>query len=382
VSGKVIGREFRAYCNVTRAGNDRLSSLVWPLLAVAGTLYVALALFMYPNPQIDFPLFYNSTRALWEGRPAYDPVPVGAMVLRNLNAPHIHFIWLPLLLLGLEPARWIWRGLTAAGLIVGVTMAAKPVSMRWLSGATWSASTTSVLITGQIAGIMAPGVTGILLMSHRGRWTVVGSLVGVLVAIKLFLWPLVLWLVLLKQWRAVAASTISAVVVFALGIAWVGTAPYAQWLAALQAVSWESGTWNASIAGLTHRSLPEAVEPLVRWAAISAVIAFTVLRLGQGDVARQLVIVLSASLLLSPLGWIYYLGLMAGPLLEWQSRGNRWPAAAWALFCPPMLLARLHAVPEWQAVCLSSAYTIGVTGLWWAACTSESRDGTADSVTS
>ena len=114
---------------------------------------------------------------------------------------------------------------------------------------------------------------------------------------------------------------------FALGALIFGVHAYRDWLGALESVSWAEHYMNASLLGVIERSLstsdwpytPLAEAPaLVRPLWIAAIVFVVIRGLSALErplpIDRQFLIVTAAMLLLSPLGWVYYLFLLMAPL--------------------------------------------------------------------
>lgn len=133
----------------------------------------------------------------------------------------------------------------------------------------------------------------------------------------------------------------------AIGVVVFGASAYQEWTAAASAVDWYGRPFNASLWGAGYRLFtangqfaPLSASPeWARWFVGVASVATAGLcwwrcRLSP-DVDRQWSLVLAASLLLSPVGWVYY-GVWLLPGL-----GFTWPGtaatAAWLIPTPYLL---------------------------------------------
>jgi hypothetical protein len=147
-----------------------------------------------------------------------------------------------------------------------------------------------------------------------------------------------------------------------VGLAAFGWPLHVAWARAIASADWPWAMMNGSLLGLVSRTLapspyftpladwPAAVVPL--WIAASAAVLLVAARSlwrertsarGEADAAFAVLIV--SALLVSPMGWIYYLPVAAGPLLAlwlerraapppWSVRNMALALAAPGLVCP------------------------------------------------
>ena len=156
----------------------------------------------------------------------------------------------------------------------------------------------------------------------------------------------------------------------ALGCGW---SAYGSWLKAGTGVHWHAILYNASLRGVLARIVDDSVgNPL--WIGLNlAVLGFTVWRLLRCDFDADgdLSVAFLTSLLISPLGWVYYLPVALGPLLA-HLRGPK--PRPWALLAlatllwppgvgwPPRALALLRTP---RNAVVGSLYAVGLVTLWW-----------------
>jgi hypothetical protein len=364
----------------------------------------------------DFRILYLSARAHLEERDMYDlPSELQAHLGRtlrstlvNLNPPHFQLLVLPLALLPPGAALALWAA--ANLLFLGVSMAVivrelnlTPSVRSCWRGGVWLlafSGTGAVLGTAEVAFLLMLPLTLAWAAARRDRWRRAGIYLGLAMGLKLFLLIFIPYLVLRRRPGVAVVACTTASAWFLGGLAIVGPGSYWSWLSQLASVSW---TWrgpNASVLGILTRSLgenpyyaplamaPELILPL--WLPAVALIA--VLSLGAvsfdrttSAVDRAFAILLLAALLISPLGWIYYLWLAIGPMAalgiawiremardqhgpdagaaRWRRRllilavpGLVWPHFATFLFQP-------HA---WATPLVASAYFWSIAALWGA----------------
>jgi hypothetical protein len=146
---------------------------------------------------------------------------------------------------------------------------------------------------------------------YRDRRMVVGLLTGFLVALKLFFWPLLIWLVATRRYRTAAiAAAASAAFVFLpwAGIGFAGLHGYPH---LLSTVSRREGADSYSLAALVHFFVPSWTAAIGVETAVGVgvlVLAFVWGRRGRDRDAFALAIV--AILVLTPLLEIHYFALL------------------------------------------------------------------------
>jgi hypothetical protein len=280
----------------------------------------------------DFGIFLASVRHAVAGRSLYAPTPLrsrtggtGTAPL-NLNLPHTNLIVWPLAALPDRVAivTWVAGGLA---LLLGASAAALGTlgwRLRWLPTLAaavyllaWAPSAAFTL-TAQVSFVLMLPVTAAWLAHRSGRHRAAGVWLGLAAAMKPFL---------------------------------------LEWLAQLPRIAWSAHYFNASLVGVLQRSLgrsaygllaeaPGLVLPLaaVLSAGVAAATFRVLLKARSTRVDGDWAALLLAALLISPLGWNYYL---------WMAL---WPAAA--------LIAaeRPWRHPRAADVCLIA----GLAGwLWW-----------------
>jgi alpha-1,2-mannosyltransferase len=298
----------------------------------------------------DFDTFWRSARAFWEGRDVYA---TGAE-LENLNPP----LWVLLIsLLGLlEP-------LVAYRFFVMITLFVTVGYLAWVAGElrlrpAWavvggvmlllSSPMLATLALGQIYPFLALGLVAAWISDRRGRHTVSGVALGLVVALKPSLVPVLLWPLVRRRWRTVVTAVAAGVVATVIGAVVVGFGATLDWLELLSGSS-ASAYWdNASLPAAAARLFTDnpyarhvAVLPWtvpVAYALGIAAVAVTAWRV-RGGAEVGLWALVAASLLVSPIAWHNYLVLLGPGILLILARG--WVA-------PAFLLLSLQAIPgQW-----------------------------------
>ena len=140
-----------------------------------------------------------------------------------------------------------------------------------------------------------------------------GLVLGLVVALKLFLWPLVLWFVITRRFKAAAVAACSSVVF--LFVPWIpldgaGLMSYPHRLSLLSSLEAKRGFSPAAL--LAHLGLGWGAAQAVGYALGVALLVLAYRR--RSSEAAALGLVCSAALLLTPILWPNYLLIMLVPL--------------------------------------------------------------------
>ena len=369
----------------------------------------------------DFGRFYYATQLFQQGLDMYGPTPAtpvrlppeGIVQLLDLNPPHFHWLLIPLTGLSVEAAFVVWSLAGLACLLTSLALIQRELRPGWsAAGLMWtllwivsSAASATTFVTGQLTFFVMLPVTLAWIAARRGAWTRAALLLGMLTSVKLFFGVFGLYFIVTRRWRACGWMAAACVATFGLGAAFFGTAAYISWAHALSSVVWPWLTMNASVSGLLSRTLDGGpvfapllfVPGAVRTVTIGLALVLVVLTFrrigsdtGSGSTDRGYLRVLLVTILISPLGWVYYLWIVAGPAVAvWLSlRARRSTLSHWlVILAVPGLFAPIGvtlkwANQPWSAVTIGSIYTWSTLLLWAAAMAafrSAAMDGAAAS---
>ncbi|HEV3477213.1 MAG TPA: glycosyltransferase family 87 protein, partial [Rubrobacteraceae bacterium] len=300
---------------------------------------------------VDFHTFWHSAAALLEGRDAYGT----EARLENLNPPFWVLLSSPLGLLEPLLAYRIFVLITL-GITVGylIWMAAEvglrsPLAIVAVTMLLLSSPLLGTLALGQIYPFLALGLVTAWVADRRDRPLLSGTTLGLAVALKPSLLPVLLWPIVRRRWGAFGAALASGGAATAVGAAVVGLGATLDWLRLLsdQAASpyWD----NTSLPGAATRLFAEnefaahiAALPWtipVAYALGIGAIAITAARARQGPEVGLWALV-AASLLASPIAWHNYLVLLGPAILL---------LLAWGRTAPAFLLLALQSIPgQWS----------------------------------
>jgi Glycosyltransferase family 87/Dolichyl-phosphate-mannose-protein mannosyltransferase len=235
---------------------------------------------------------------------AYPPLLAWVVaVLHPLGAGAATIVWTLLSLAAIAGALWLlgvrdWRCYALAGVF------------RF---------TLSAVDLGTVAPFLL--LAGAAAWRWRDRVLQPAAAVGVGIALKLFLWPLVVWLALTRRLRA-AAIGVGAAVVFVL-VPWaaLGFKGLGGYAGLLRHLSRDEASSSYSIVALSVRAhLPQSVGVVLSLLVAAALLAAAawVGRTGRASFADRelavLTLALAAALAASPIVWIHYFLLLLVPL--------------------------------------------------------------------
>ena len=302
------------------------------------------------NVHGDFDTFWRSARAFWEGGEVYG---TGAD-LENLNPPLWVLLISPFALL--EP-------LVAYRFFVLITLSITVAYLAWVADElrlrpAWaviggvmlilSSPLLATLALGQIYPILAFGLVVAWMADRRERQRISGAALGLVVAIKPTLAPVLLWPLVRRRWGAFWAAIVAGAAATLVGAVVVGLGATLDWLRLLSESS-ASPYWdNASLPSAAARLFTDNpyAQHVATWAwtipvayALGiAAIAFTATRT-MWDAEAGLWALVAAALLASPIAWHNYLVLLGPGILLLLARGR---------VAPAFLLLALQAIPgQW-----------------------------------
>jgi hypothetical protein len=301
----------------------------------------------------DFTIFYYTARMVLDGQSPYGDLPSTygvrweAAHLGNLNPPHVAWLLSPLGLLSYEYAARLWLLASYLSACTLVWATGLEIGVRWTlrRALVWGAPMIanvgfiSVAVTGEWTWFLIWPFWLAWRAARRDHWTQAGFWLGVCAGAKLFF---LLFMFLLCGLRH-AKSAVMMAAVFATTVICpllvLPTGWLLEWLRMLGVVAWWWLPMNLSWRGVVARTimpsrdypasleLPGLVGPLTVVGGVAVVIGllawlWTARRHSRVDADQLFSVGVLASLLLSPLGWVYYLPLALPPFLSlaWTRR--------------------------------------------------------------
>jgi alpha-1,2-mannosyltransferase len=310
---------------------------VLPAVAMAGALAVIAAVLLPLTPSYDLDVFLRAGKALLHGGAVY-PSPRSAAVYSGHSFVYPFASAWPFVPLAALPAT-LARGLFLAVSAGAVLMAAMGRADR----DRWPAVLvllTAFTITGLQLGALSPLLLAgaVCLWRLREHPVGLGLLAGVVVTSKLYLAPLLLWLLLSRRYRALAWAFATTLCLLGLGflVGPIGPVAYAHLLSRLG--SHEARAGFGPVGALMNLGLSAAAAQALAALAVACLVGAAYRRWrGGGDERVLFAAGIVASLALSPIVWSHYLALVAAIPIVFELR-RRWFLAlalcSWAI-APP-----------------------------------------------
>src|ERR671912_813528 len=206
----------------------------------------------------------------------------------------------------------------------------------------------ATLALGQVYPVLALGLVAAWVADRRDRQEISGAALGLVVALKPVLLPVLLWPLARRRWKALLAALISGAVATLLGVIVLGPGETLDYIGVLreQSVSayWDNASLPSAAARLfTENPYAQNVATLpwmvgIGFALGIIAIGLTAMRVRHGPEVGLWAMV-AASLLASPIAWHNYLVLLGPGILLLLARGRA--AAAF-------LLLALQSIPaQW-----------------------------------
>jgi alpha-1,2-mannosyltransferase len=302
---------------------------------------------------VDFESFWRSAEAMLVGENIYDT----GVRLVNLNPP----IWTVLISpLGLLAPLTAYRVFVVISLVVAVTyLAWTAEELRLRPGWTavgvvmllLSSPMLATLALGQVYPVLALGLVAAWVSDRRDRHEVSGAALGLVVAFKPSLLPVLLWPLARRRWRSLVAALVSGALATLVGVVVLGPGATLDYVGVLRerpvSTYWDNASLPSAAARLfTENPYAQNVATLpwmvtVGYALGIAAIVITAMRIRHGPEVGLWALV-AASLLASPIAWHNYLVLLGPGVLLLLARGY---------VAPALLLLALQSIPaQWPLI--------------------------------
>lgn len=303
-----------------------------PLLLGAFPLAFALATIAWgwlPAWGIGFDFvgtLWEPARGVLDGGPIYPDPTRESIVVGNPSVypPPAIVAAVPLAVLPETAAAWLWFAVLGASVLAAL----------WIVGVRdWRCLVVAVASPVVVHGLVFGNLTVLLALAVAVAWRyrdatrVVGLAVGGAVAAKFVVWPLLVWLVATRRYRAAVLAVVSAAVLV-LGtwavLGFEGMTDYPALLGELQDVYATRSVSLATIAGAFGASVPWAVA--VCWAA-GLVLVGIAARLARARAGERpaFAVAVAACVVASPIVWPYYSALLFVPIaLVWSRFSLAW----------------------------------------------------------
>jgi hypothetical protein len=327
--------------------------LLTGVLSLTAVVYLVYA----RGHQLDLAVFLRAGEAVRHGRSPYSAL--NSAELQH-NAAFVYplavaWVFAPVAALG-RLAPLVWAALSLAAIVLGCRIA----RAENIPGALHTVLPLVLLSSPAIIGLQDGSLNALLFLGlvlawkYRDQNWMVAGVVTVLVVAKLFLWPLLGWLLLTRRYRAAAVS--AALTGAVLGIGWAaGPLGLGGYTGMLDILSRIEAPHAAGLTGLlVSYRVPLGPATVVATGTGLALLAWAGWQLRSGRMAEQVLFsaAVVAALLASPIEWQHYYLLLAAALLV--AGRSTWPLAVIALI--GWAAAMPHAVTV-------AGFAVGLGGL-------------------
>jgi Glycosyltransferase family 87 len=321
----------------------KVSLFLWGCWLAPLFVVVALVRYTAAHPAVfgyDFKAtIYEPGRAVLLGHSPYPDAAVGSLVGRPtfVYPPLLLWIDVPIALLPLHVAQAVWTillegGIAAAMYLLGVR------DWRCFGLALLTVPTLDGLAVGNVTLLLVPALA--LVWTSRDRRLALGIAVGLLVGVKLLMWPLFVWLLVTRRARSALIAAATGAISVLGSWALIGMRGFAEYPHLLHIVSTQTAGPRAySIAVLSETfGLSLATGHLIQWAAGAALLAVAgVIARGTNGDRRSFSAVVIAALVISPVVWLHYFAFLLVPIAllrprlsaVWAVPAAFWVASAW-----------------------------------------------------
>jgi hypothetical protein len=309
------------------------------------------------NQFFDFSVFYDAVVAWSRGESPYR-VP-------NLNTPYVTFLLMPLAWFSRRTAWLIWQATSAAACLLTIRLCRQ--DRRWPGPVAWAvfvahASTSAQVLMGQVVWVLGVPLALAWRAAMAGRLESAGVWVGICIAAKPFLAPVLAPAIIDRRWRRMSAiALLTAIAIVGIWVVFAGTALFGEWLDRGNS-AWGSvpQPLNASPASLASAV---GTPPIIGVLAGGLGMVVTLVQWRRLSPEQQWLATLLSALMVTPLCWIQYTALLL-PLTWLTWRGLRTDLAVVAIALttvPPVVVAHFdpwHVIYVLGMVCWLAAVLV------------------------
>jgi alpha-1,2-mannosyltransferase len=307
------------------AFGDRLRSFAQPWEVVSFLWVPALAIayacwfeFSAREALEDFGIFKTAGLAVVHGRSPYVHPTAAALAHfdKFVYPPVAAIVFAPFAALPTEAAR-VLIFLAGLAAVLGALRLLRVADWRCYSVAVVSAPAINSVALGALTSFLFLGVA--LAWRYRDEPAVTAVASAFTAVLKLFLWPLAVWLVVTRRWRAAVICGATALVLLLGGWAVIGFAglrSYPTLVHVLERLEAPVSYSTVALLGVTGRAETATTIAL----SLAAIVAISLAARGSGGDRRALAVAILASLFATPIVWLHYLVLLYVPIALYRPR--------------------------------------------------------------
>jgi Glycosyltransferase family 87 len=307
----VFGERLRAF-----AKPWELAAFIWaPAIGLSFAFWADLR---SHNPLQDFGYFRTAALAVVHGHSPYVKPTAAAFAHfdKFVYPPIAALFFAPFAALPQEAAR-VLMFLAGLAAILGALRILRVADWRCYGIAAVSAPAINTLALGALTSFLLLGAT--LAWRYRDAPGVTAVATAFTAVLKLFLWPLGVWLLATRRWRAAAICAAVALVLLLGGwavIDFAGLRSYPTTVHLLEQVEAPASYSTIALLGFSGHA-QTAVTVAISLGAVGAVLLAA---RGAGGDRRAFAVAVVASLVATPLVWLHYLLLLFVPIALYRPR--------------------------------------------------------------
>jgi alpha-1,2-mannosyltransferase len=341
-----------------------LASFVWvPAIVLGFSFWYELR---FARPLQDYGIFRAAASAVMHGRSPF--VAPTAHALEGFDKfvypPATALFFSPLTVLPIEAAR-LFMLVACIVCVVGALRLLDVRDWRCYGVALMSAPVVNSLALGALTSFLLVGAAAT--WRYRDRPVVAGCAGAVTAAMKLFLWPLGIWLLATKRLRATRIFVLAATFVLLAGWVTIGFAGFSSYPRMLQVLTKLEAHTSYSVVALLGVSGAAATALSVALVGAGVLAVGLAARAADGD-RRSFAVAIVVSLAATPVLWMHYFVLLFVPIALYRPRLS----AVWFVPLLLWLTPTTHSHGDlWRillAIGVVAAVTLGTVGgrsLWW-----------------
>jgi alpha-1,2-mannosyltransferase len=269
----------------------------------------------------DFAIFRHASNAVIQGDSPYLGVTAHSL------AQNDKFVYPPVTALLFAPFAVLPLAVGQLVMLVS-TVLAIVLALRLLDVSDWRCYGVAIASAPVLGGVALGALTPFLVLGaaaswrYRNRAPATAAATAVTATAKLFLWPLLIWLVATRRLRAAALTAGLAVVLVLGGWALIGFAGLSSYPHLLRLLSDVEAPQSYSLAGLFDLSGGPAFSIVI---AAAVVLGVALAARGADGDRRAFAVAVAGSLAATPVLWLHYFALLYVPIAIYRPRLS----AAW-----------------------------------------------------
>jgi hypothetical protein len=305
---------------INRAGRPwEVVLFAWVPLLVLGVVFFGEL--VWARSLGDFAIFRDASNAVIRGDSPYLGVTAHSL------AQNDKFVYPPLTAVLFVPFAVLPLAIGQLAMLVS-TVLAIVLALRLLDVSDWRCYGVAVASAPVLGGVALGALTPFLVLGaaaswrYRDRASATATAAAVTAAAKLFLWPLLVWVVATRRLRAAALAAVIALVLVLSGWAVIGFAGLTSYPHLLHVLSDVEARQSYSLAGLFDLGGGPAFSIVL---ATAVVVAVAVAARGADGDRRAFAVAIAGSLAATPVLWLHYFALLYVPIAIYRPRLS----AAW-----------------------------------------------------